>query len=262
MRPRRWLGSVWRRLRGLEHRGYCPICERPVWFVIEGSSLRDRYRCRGCRSIPRWRALMSVLADLYPDWRRFAIHESSPGGPLSDKLARECPGYLGTQFFPGVAPGEVRDGCRCEDLTRQTFEDESFDLVITSDVFEHVFHADLGLREIARTLRPGGAHLFTIPWYRDRPTRVRAEWLDGRVAHRLPPAYHVNPVDPQGSLVVTEWGREFPHDASEWSGLPTVVFRTVDRSRGLAGEFLEVFVTRKPGRPVAAEASRGVPLSS
>lgn len=194
---------------------------------------------------------MAVLADLYPDWRRLAIHESSPGGPLSDKLARECSGYLGTQFFPGTTPGEVVNGCRCEDLTRQTFEDETFDLVITSDVFEHVFRADLGLREIARTLRPGGAHLFTIPWYRTRATAVRAELINGQVVHRLPPAYHVNPVDPRGSLVVTEWGREFPHYAAAWTGLPTLVFTAVDRSRGLDGEFLEVFVTQKSRDPLA-----------
>src|SRR6266496_3713115 len=87
-------------LREKGNHGYCSICEHPVYFEIEGPWLRDQYRCVNCKSIPRWRALMSVVAELYPKWRELKIHESSPGGPLSDKLARECPEYLPSQFFP------------------------------------------------------------------------------------------------------------------------------------------------------------------
>jgi hypothetical protein len=42
---------------------------------------------------------MSVVAELYPKWRDLKIHESSPGGPLSGKLARECSAYPSFSFF-------------------------------------------------------------------------------------------------------------------------------------------------------------------
>ena len=56
-------------VRGKCNRGYCPICEQQVYFETLGPWLRDQCYCSECRSIPRWRALMSVLAELYPSWR-------------------------------------------------------------------------------------------------------------------------------------------------------------------------------------------------
>ena len=65
-------------LRRKGNRGYCPICEREVYFEIKGPYLRAEYKCVNCQSIPRWRALMLVVAELYPKWRELKIHESSP----------------------------------------------------------------------------------------------------------------------------------------------------------------------------------------
>ena len=246
---RRRVFGVWRkaayRLKGQSHAGYCPICESGTEFVMEGSWLRDQYRCLRCGSIPRWRAMAAILHELFPNWRQLAIHESSPGGPLSDKLRQQCEHYVGSHFHQGRLPGSMVDGFRCEDLTAQTFSDGSFDLVVTSDVFEHVMHPREGFREIARTLRPGGGHLFTVPIYKGKRTRARAVEEDGQVVHVLPPDYHSNPVDPKGSLVVTEWGADLAERIVEWAGTPTTVFRTVDRRMGLDGEFLEVLVSRK-----------------
>src|SRR5262249_2952692 len=118
--------------------GYCPICQYRTIFVKRDEWLRDYYHCIRCRSLPRWRALIYVLETHFPDWRDLKIHESSPAGASSEKLRRECKNYLGTHFFPGVPGGEISNGFRSENLARQTFPDEEFDLVVTQDVFEHV----------------------------------------------------------------------------------------------------------------------------
>jgi hypothetical protein len=238
--------NTWRVLRGKGNRGYCSICERQVYFAIEGPYLRNTYKCVDCQSIPRWRALMFVIADRYPNWREFKIHESSPGGPLSAKLARECAGYLPTHFFAGTPPGQIHRGFRCEDLMAQTFADESFDLVITSDVFEHLPDAGSAAREIMRTLKPGGAHVFTVPWFRWNKTLVRAVVKDGVLQHLEKPDYHGNPIDESGSLVFTEWGAEFPFLLQDWGKCPVMIYSVRDRSLGIDGEFLEVFVQQKP----------------
>src|SRR5947207_15948896 len=90
------------------------------------------------------------------------------------KLARECPEYLPTHFFPDAPRGQIHRGFRCEDLMAQTFENESFDLVITSDVFEHLPDVTSAVREIMRTLKPGGAHIFKVHWFRSLKPLARA----------------------------------------------------------------------------------------
>ena len=92
------------------------------------------------------RALMIVLEGLFPNWTQLDIHESSPAGPASERLARDCPRYLATHYFPGIKPGAVHQGFRCEDLEAMTFPDGRFDLVITQDVFEHVFEKCAGAK--------------------------------------------------------------------------------------------------------------------
>jgi len=241
--------------------GTCPVCSRTSVFIREGTSLRSQLFCARCRSLPRGRALFHVLETQFPGWRDLHIHESSPGGASFGKFVREGPRYLATHFFLDTPPGEMRGDCRCEDLEEQTFRkyafrcenleaqtfaDEQFDLVITQDVFEHVLDPGRAFAEVARTLKPGGAHVFTVPWYPGQDTVVRAIQENGSVKLLLPPDYHVNPIDDEGSLVVTEWGRDLGDFIYRVSGLATTVFCINDPLRGIEGEFLEVFVSRKP----------------
>jgi hypothetical protein len=233
-------------LKGKVRRGYCPICEGRTLFAEAGPWLRDHYYCARCLSVPRFRAHIRVLGEHFPNWRNLEIHESSPAGPSSAKIARECRRYVATRFPAGAVPGTVRDGFRCENLEHQIFADASFDLVVTQDVFEHVLDPAAGFAEIARTLRPGGAHVFTVPWYPDRPTRVRAHAENGSVVHDLPPEFHSDPIDPRGSLVVTEWGSDMLDFVRRCSGMTTTVESILDPRQGICGEFREVFVSRKP----------------
>jgi methyltransferase family protein len=226
--------------------GHCPICERRTVFFKEGAWLRDQFKCIRCFSIPRWRAIVVVLEKFFPKWRELTIHESSPGGAASDKLARECKSCVQTHWFQDIPLGQKHAGYRCEDLERQTFSDAEFDLVVTQDVFEHVLDPAKGFAEIARTLKPGGAHVFTIPWYYWKPTLVRASRNEtGRLRHHVKPDYHDNPIDPKGSLVVTEWGADFCELVFRVSGLTTTVVHIHDSKQGIEADFIEVFISRK-----------------
>jgi hypothetical protein len=233
--------------QGKLNRGYCTICDGEVFFHQMGPWLRDQYLCLKCGSIPRNRALIKVLNDHFPGWRSLQIHESSPGGPSSNKIKSDCKNYIGSQFFANVPRGQLANGQRSEDLEALTFEDESFDLVVTQDVFEHVLRPARAFAEIARTLRPGGAHVYTVPYYRGKKTVVRTE-PDGNdgIRHLRKPDYHGNPIDPTGSLVITEWGDELCDFVFRSSGMTTTIFNFYNPRLGLAGEFLDVLISRKP----------------
>jgi len=182
----------------------------------------------------------------FPRWRDLTIHESSPGLPSSLKLQRECANYTATHYFQNVPLGTEHQGYRCEDLEQQTFPDESFDLVITQDVMEHVLDFETAYREIGRTLRPGGAHVFTTPIYKGLMTsEVRAVRAPTGIAYVEEPEYHGNPIDPTGSLVTIHYGADIGGIIYLASGLCTTIYEIFDRDRGLLGEFLDVLVSFK-----------------
>jgi SAM-dependent methyltransferase len=234
-------------VRGKVNRGYCPICESNTLFIQQDDWLRDFYLCRKCNSIPRQRAIIAVLNQFFPAWKDLKIHESSPGGASSTLIAKQCVQYVPSQFFLDVPLGQSKDLMRCENLEKMTFADHSFDLVISQDVFEHVMHPAEALSEISRTLKPGGAHVFTMPWYPHLAKTVQRarQNHNGAIEYLEEAVYHGNPIDAKGSLVTYDWGADFVDFVYANSGMSTTVYLAKDRTMGLDGEFLEVFISRK-----------------
>ena len=102
------------------------------------------------------------------------------------------------------------------------------------------------LREIHRTLRPGGQHVFTVPRRRDEPTRVRAIWRDGAVHHLAPTEYHRDPSRRAGTLVVTDWGMDLEALVADRAGTPCTTRVVCDPNDGIPSP-IEVFVAgRQP----------------
>lgn len=232
----------------LKSKGYCPICRSDSRFEAYDPWLRDHFLCKLCHSIPRERALMTVIDQRVPNWNELIIHESSPVmRGASKRLATDSAHYIPSQFFPDHSLGEIVDGVRCENLELLTFEDNSIDLHITQDVLEHVFRPDKVFAEIARTLRPGGFHIFTVPLvYRGSKTRCRAMLEnDGAISFLHPPEYHGNPISSEGSLVTHDWGDDLCSRILDASGLFTETYIIDDLSRGIRADYIDVFVTHK-----------------
>jgi hypothetical protein len=250
---RKYRARLQERLRPavLRNRGYCPICERSATFIARDPWLRDHYKCTRCHSIPRERALMAVLQQRFPNWPALTMHESSPGRRgASRRFAQECLHYIPSHFFSGQPYGSRVGEYRCENLEQLTFADESIDLHVSQDVMEHVLRPERAFAEIARTLKPGGAHVFTTPLVnKESPSRMRIEVdASGAVSHLEPPAYHGNPIDAQGSLVTIDWGFDIVDHIATACGLGTEIIRIDDLERGIRAEYIEVLVTTKPTR--------------
>lgn len=230
--------------------GYCPICEKQVTFNAERSWFRDFLLCSDCRSIPRERALFKVIADYFPNYRELSIHESSPASRgASLKLKKECPGYDSSQYFPDVSLGDIdaRTGFRCENLELLTFPDNSFDLFITQDVMEHIFDHEKAFREIARVLKPGGAHIFSVPLVNKgkQSERWASRKENGEIVYHHQPEYHGNPVDAKGSLVTMHWGYDIAHRIHDAAMTPTTIIMIDDIDLGIRAEYIDILISWK-----------------
>lgn len=202
---------------------------------------------------PRQRAIILALERFFPNWRALTIHESSPGGDSSDFIEKNCSGYPSSQSYKDIPRGTHKGKFRSEDLANLTFDDNTFDLIITQDVFEHVLEPKKAFKEIARVLNPGGAHIFTMPWYPNLPqSRIRATLnKQSEIEHIESPQYHGNPVDASGSLVTVDWGLDFVDFIYRSSGMTTIIYLQNDPKLGLEAELLEIFVSRKQIPPKA-----------
>lgn len=223
--------------------GLCTICGH-VGLFPRGTerSLRESYACPGCRFTLRWRDQAAVIIDEFGRGqalsltqmvergllRDVAIYEPALRGPFVARL-KGLPNYTQSYFRPDLPLGQqAHDGVRNEDLTRLTFDEDSFELILTSDVMEHLPDIELAFAETLRVLRPGGVHVFTIPNDYPFPDRIepRVRMVDGAEVHVKPARYH-NSGDGSKCLVYTDYGADLTDMIRGLGGRLSVVRRSI-----------------------------------
>jgi hypothetical protein len=226
--------------------GYCYCCGQKVFFYSDDHWLRDNLKCSNCNSIPRERALMYCLEIFFPDWRNYSIHESSPAARgASLKIERECKNYVKSFYGPRINI-PVQGNALDINLEEQSFGDESFNIVVTQDVLEHIFKPEKAFKEIARTLKKKGAHVFTVPLVnKDKPTEKWAELVGNKINWLRTPEYHGDPINSDGSPVAYHWGYDIVNFISRISNLDTTIVYIDNWDLGIRAEYIEVLISRK-----------------
>ncbi|MGE0415550.1 MAG: class I SAM-dependent methyltransferase [Acetobacteraceae bacterium] len=202
--------------------GTCSLCGWTGRFRRTLRAVRETMACGACGATLRYRgqaeALLEIigearyetLAELVADGGLAGLSVFEPGtvGPLRAFL-RHAGSYVHSTYAQGAPSGTVRNGVVCQDLMGTSFADDTFDLVVTSDIFEHIRHPFLAFREIHRILKPGGWHVFTVPfaWPVPEQTRFRVDTSGEEDRHLLPPVYHGSASDGL-ALVYTDFGRD------------------------------------------------------
>jgi glycosyltransferase involved in cell wall biosynthesis/2-polyprenyl-3-methyl-5-hydroxy-6-metoxy-1,4-benzoquinol methylase len=202
--------------------GRCNVCGKATRFFYTTPALyREELTCEHCRTTSRYRSIARgllaaiakqagveapALAQLPASGvkQRLRLYDTQPpfffepcAYPLPE-LLRRCDWIDVTlsSFKPEAMPGApIGAGVTNQNLEALTFPDASFDIVVTSDVMEHVRLDDRAHREIARVLKPRGHYLFTVPHFRDRrDTLVRVRVADPedrtRDEYLTEPEYH------------------------------------------------------------------------
>ncbi|MDG3003065.1 class I SAM-dependent methyltransferase [Paludisphaera mucosa] len=222
----------------------------------EALARKESCDCAGCGAKLRARRMAEVLLDLYPtdgrrapDLRTWARSDEAGAMRIAEinridgihetleNLARFHP----SDYIPNAHPGAYVKGLRHEDLARLTYEDDRFDLVLTSETLEHVPDLARALDEVHRVLVPGGLHVFTAPvspHFAETFPRARLR-RDGSIEDLATPIRH--PGGDVGYPVFTELGMDFP----DW--LAHAGFETETRFGPVRDDDLaQVYVSRKP----------------
>jgi len=219
-----WHEKLGDREEPFELPGVCDICECQTSFRATPRKMppEDQFAFR----VPWWssaicdcqltnldRAVLRVLLDGGSNADR--IYHVGHHSALRRWLSERVPDVTDSQYEEGRRPGEIENGIRYEDLTHLSFPDNEFDCTICMEILEHMPDYRVGLREMARTLKPGGRALLSFPW-RGRDTyehETRAEMLpDGSIRHILPPEYHGDPARPEGILSFRSFGWQILDD--------------------------------------------------
>lgn len=128
-----------------------------------------------------------------------------------------------------------------------TFDNEEFDVFVAQDVFEHIFHPDAAIKEVARTLRPGGFCFLSVPVANGfhTPTTRRASISNNEITHHLPESYHGSPVGGGKSLVTIDWSLDIANYLSFHSGMSLNALLLDDMRLGVRDPFNIVIFGRK-----------------
>jgi SAM-dependent methyltransferase len=201
--------------------------------------------------------------------RRLSVYDTQVGLRAA-RGAYPLPEYLGrlpwvdlhvSLYKPSLPWGaELGRGVTNQSLEALTFPDASFDLVITSDVMEHVRLAERAHREIRRVLRPGGLYLFTVPHDRTREETLRRVRIvdpgdPSRDEHLLEPEYHGDANSPENlALAYRLYGRDLD-DELRGLGFDVEYSREDDPLHGIVGS--ELFWCPVVGEPAARTDGAG-----
>ncbi len=203
------------RIAAQSRAGWCPVCgRRTVFVVVHPERIREDARCLWCRSLARNRYVALCAVECFAgrgirSLKDFAcvadlrVYNLAAQGCFV-RVWGEAPNITCSEHLERGLSGEVCDRVLCQDVERLSFPDESFDLVLSEEVFEHVRDWRRGMREVLRVLRPGGHHVFSVPLHLNEPTRDRFARGDGDVC-LLPAEYHGDPIRGR-SVVQTSFG--------------------------------------------------------
>ncbi|MEM7139559.1 MAG: class I SAM-dependent methyltransferase [Actinomycetota bacterium] len=207
--------------------GFCALCG---WHgVFSATDKREgidhKFPCDGCGYFLRFRDEAQVLIDEFGDgrqltldelvetsrFRSLAVYHVGSTGPIRRRL-RENPNYCESKFDPTQPPGaDLGNGFTNQDLQGLSYDDESFDLVFSSHVMEHIPDPWRAFEEIHRVLRPGGVMIHSIPTRFTFPgkSQPRATLENGTVIHHMEEQYHNSP-EGEPVLVFTLFGADLP----------------------------------------------------
>ena len=220
-----------------------PRCNLCGWPLVRLSASLFGIRCVRCLSTQIHRAVGWVIDGLsLPDSAR--VYELSSRGALFAYLLRRWPDLYFSEYYGEVPPGHRKNGIPSQDVQCLRLPGAAFDLVTSTEVFEHVPDDRRGFSEVYRILKPGGYKVFSVPLTMEACTVERAVPQPGGVRHLLEPEYHSDRIRGRGAvLAYRNYGSDIGERLRDAGFSPEIRVVNSDRHR-IRNQY--VVVARKP----------------
>mgnify|MGYP003706083787 CR=1 FL=1 len=185
---------------------YCNSCQTKsfkIYYPLKqnsdlGLSYNESGICFSCGSSHRNRVIWDqikkhIKGDVYlPTGDGFLHHK------LRDYLSIKFSDYY-------INPNDVQQNIPHQDLTNLTYADNSFDLIISEHIMEHVHDPKKAFNEIFRVLKKNGMYIFSIPFENKAKSLTR---IDKNYTEFMPRKYHLDPLRNEGSLVFNDFSKK------------------------------------------------------
>ncbi len=209
----------------------CPCCGwTGMRFLDYAGHRQNAIICPRCGSHPRHRALWTFLADEAGRLEAGAavLHLSAETNLMPIFTRRRDLRYV-------TADLKLRSAMVRADATRLPFRSESFDMIVSSHMLEHIEYDADAIAEFARVLAPGGQAIVMVP--------MMAEW-------RTSPTREFHAPDPNLEGHWRIYGFDFA-DRMRLAGLECRTIETAELATGDVRRQCElmddpIFVGRKP----------------
>ncbi|MEA2059221.1 MAG: class I SAM-dependent methyltransferase [Thermodesulfobacteriota bacterium] len=241
--------------------GYCYPCGKKTDFLVDYNGAypvdgvlmpnwRERLVCPVCGLNSRMRAAFHIFVMTCAPRSKARMYITEQTTPLFRRLKIAFDNLVGSEYAGGDVSGGScnRDGLRSEDVTALSFDNDTFEFILSFDVFEHVISYQSAFDECFRCLKPGGVLFFTVPFELHSPGNiVRAvRTTQGTIRHIMPPEYHGDPLNPDGCLCYYHFGWEILDElkTSGFSEAKALLYHSVPL--GYLGGGQVVFFAVKP----------------
>ena len=193
-----WLYKKINRSNLPPQKGKCNICGFNGEFLFPEKG-REGLHCPNCNSTSRHRAVIHITGKLlnqgkkalfsWPRNSSIKILESSARGFYS-VLLNEKFNYYSTEYDPNkIAKG--KDKKRYADFQNLQYLNDEFNIVIASDVFEHIRRDEDAFKEVYRVLKHSGFMILTIPYdHKRQRTIIRVDTTGENDILLMEPIYH------------------------------------------------------------------------
>lgn len=240
---------------------YCNICGGIHKIKIKSANFREDCICKKCRSNTRKRHIAAIfLEEINSRFKLFInslskipsdinlkIYNLESDGALH-KYLKHTKEYVCSEYFGSYEDiGLKHNGTLNVDLMSTPFKDESFNYILSTEVFEHIPNPYKAFDETYRILKKGGAHIFTVPYYQDNlmdETRAIIN-AENKITYLLEPQYHGDPLrKKEGILVYTIFAKEMISKL-EKIGFSVKIDHKINYTLGIIGANNYVFTAIK-----------------